>query len=149
MKNDKFKNCPVCGAENSVKERINFKDIITPEGYTAIETGPLNGLFCDKCGEGFLDRESEKLFDKQIAEGKARQDSERLVISEITDVDFVVKKIKVSRQRIHKMMEEGKLPYVFIGERRYPIKNQAIFDTLSKNVRTHALMKSKKAAHKR
>lgn len=149
MKSDNFKNCPVCGAENSVKERLNFKDIITPEGYTAIEIGPLNGHFCNKCGEGFLDKESEKLFDKQIAEGKARQDSERLVISEITDVDFVVKRIKVSRQRIHKMMEEGKLPYVFIGDRRYPIKNPEIFETLSKNVRTHALMKSKKAAHKR
>jgi hypothetical protein len=36
MKCDKFKDCPVCGAENSVKERIKFKDIITPDGYTAI-----------------------------------------------------------------------------------------------------------------
>lgn len=149
MKSDKLKDCSVCGAENSIKERINFNDIVKPDGYTAIETGPLSGHFCSKCREGFLDRESEKLFDKQIAEGKARQDSKRLVISEITDVDSVVKKIKVSRQRIHKMMEEGKLPYVFIGDRRYPINNQAIFDSLKKSVRTHLLMKSKKSVHKR
>lgn len=71
-----------------------------------------------------------------------------MVISEITDVDFVVKKIKVSHQRIHKMMEEVKFHYVFIGDRRYPIKNPAIFETLSKNVRTHVLLKNKKMVQK-
>jgi len=149
MKTEKYKNCPICGAENSMKERKNFNDTITPEGYDPIEIGPLTGHFCNKCGEGLLVRESEKLFDKQIGEGKARQDSKRLVISEITDVDSVVKSIKVSRQRIHKMMEEGNLPYVFIGERRYPVKNQEIFDTLSKSVKTHAILKSRKTIHKR
>jgi len=137
MKPENVKDCPVCGAKDSMKVRINFTDTVTPEGYTSIKTGPLNGRFCKKCGEGFLNRDSEKLFDKQIAEGKARQDSNRLVISQITDVDSVVKIIKVSRQRIHKMMEEGKLPFVFIGERRYPVKNKEIFDALSKSVKTH------------
>ncbi|MFA5519238.1 MAG: type II toxin-antitoxin system MqsA family antitoxin [Spirochaetota bacterium] len=144
MKFDKHKNCPICGTENSINERKNFTDIITPEGYSDIKIGPLSGHFCSQCGEGFLDRESEKLFDKQIAEEKAKQDSKRLTASEITDVDFVVKKINVSRQRVHKMMEEGKLPYVFIGERRYPVKNQKIFDELRKKVRTQALLKNKK-----
>lgn len=149
MKSDNHKNCPICGAENSITESKNFTDIVTPEGYTAIKTGPLNGHFCSKCGEGFLDRESEKLFDKQIAEEKARQDSRRVTASEITDVDSVVKKINVSRQRVHKMMEEGKLPYVFIGGRRYPVKNQKIFDELIKKVRTQALLKNKKAVKKK
>lgn len=149
MKDNQYKDCPVCGAKNSMKERLNFRESVTPAGYKTIVTGPLNGLFCKKCGEGFLTRESEKLFDKQVAEGKARQDSERLVISDITDVDFAVKKIHVSRQRIHKMMEEGKLPYVFIGDRKYPIKNQDIFETLRKSVRTHSLQKSRKTTRKR
>lgn len=149
MNTGKYKNCPICGAQNCMKERKNFKDTVTPDGYAPIEIGPLTGHFCSKCGEGLLVRESEKLFDKQIGEGKARQDSKRLVISEITDVDDVVKSIKVSRQRIHKMMEEGKLPYVFIGERRYPVKNQEIFDALSKSVKTHAVRKIKKTMRKR
>lgn len=58
-------------------------------------------------------------------------------------MDYVVKKIQVSRQRVHKMMEEGKLPYVFIGERRYPIKNQEVFNKLKKTVKTHARAKNK------
>jgi len=127
-----------------MKERKNFTDIVTPEGYDPIEIGPLSGHFCDKCGNGFLNRQSEKLLDKQVAEGKARQDSGRLAISEITDVDTVAKAIRVSRQRVHKMMEEGKLPYVFIGERRYPIKNQQIFDSLSKNLKKRSPDESKK-----
>jgi len=144
MINQIFKYCHTCGAENSMKERKNFTDIVTPEGYDPIEIGPLSGHFCDKCGNGFLNRQSEKLLDKQVAEGKARQDSGRLAISEITDVDTVAKAIRVSRQRVHKMMEEGKLPYVFIGERRYPIKNQQIFDSLSKNLKKRSPDESKK-----
>ena len=149
MKTKDEMNCPVCGAKNSVKKRNHFKDIVTPDGYSSIEVGPLNGLFCNVCGEGFLDKESEKVFDKQVAEGKARQDSKRLVAADIIDVEFAVKHIKVSRRRIHKMMEEGKLPYVFIGDRRYPIKNISIFNALSKTIRTHSGQKPKKVMNKR
>ena len=144
MRTKKGKDCPICGEKDCIEVRSKFKDSVTPKGYTAIEVGPLSGNFCKKCGEGLLNKESERLLDKQVAEGKAIQDSKRLVAADIIDIDSVVKRIKVSRQRIHKMMEEGKLPYVFIGTRRYPIKNPSIFETLRKKVRTHALQKIKK-----
>lgn len=44
-------------------------------------------------------------------------------------------------QNRYPLMEEGGLPYVFIGERRYPVKSQKIFDEPGKKVRTQALLK--------
>jgi len=62
--------CMLCGEANTLEERKDFYDkmLINEKEITV---GPFNGIFCNSCTKGFLTEESEKLFDKQVAEAQA------------------------------------------------------------------------------
>ncbi|MDO8520277.1 MAG: hypothetical protein Q7T11_08980, partial [Deltaproteobacteria bacterium] len=57
-----------------------------------------------------------------VGEHKAKTDSQRIVASELMDVAEAKEILGVSRQRFHQMMDEGKVPYVFINHLRLPIR---------------------------
>lgn len=60
--------------------------------------------------------------DHLMGEHKAKTDSQRTVAADLIDVSKARKILKVSRQRFHQMMSEGRIPYVFISDLRIPIR---------------------------
>jgi galactose-1-phosphate uridylyltransferase len=128
MREKKLKDCPLCGATNSMKLKNNIFMKLKTNDYDEIEVGPLSGQFCEECGDGFYDAKSNRLRAKQISEGQAKQDSHRLKISDITDIEHITKITKLSKQRICQMMDEGKIPYVIIGSHsRFPVMRDTNF----------------------
>jgi YgiT-type zinc finger domain-containing protein len=122
MKEKIWKDCPVCGAKGTMKRKSKIFNKVTPLDYQQITVGPLSGQFCSACNEGFLDRKSIALYESQIADGKALQDSQTTHVSDVIDAGYVAKIAHVSRQRVNKMMAEGKLPFVYVAKTRYPIR---------------------------
>jgi hypothetical protein len=59
-----------CGSKDTIENRNDFQDkmLINEKEITV---GPFNGLFCNSCTKGFLDEESEALFDKQVREAQS------------------------------------------------------------------------------
>lgn len=121
MKEKKWVDCPCCGAKDSMKFK-KFYDTVQPKNYPKIEIGPLEGYFCALCDDGFLTFASEKLFDSQTKEAMARYDAKRTPASKLLPVPDVVEILKKSRQWIHKLMDMGKLEYVYVGSMRFPKK---------------------------
>ncbi len=122
MKEKKWVDCPSCGSKGSMLYRKNISETYCNPGYHPITVTGLDGHFCRVCDEGIFSIKSNKKIASSIAEGKALQDSDKIVASSITDVDSVAKTLSVSRQRVHQMMDEGKLSYVYVGKNRFPIK---------------------------
>ena len=128
MKEKKWIDCPVCGAQGTMKFKTLAKESITPLGYKSIKIGPLSGQFCSKCGDGFYDKASLRLRESQIAEGKALQDAERVKASDLVSIEYIAEKAFITKQRVSKMMDEGKLPYVIICDKiRMPIRQKDSF----------------------
>ena len=129
MREKKWIDCPVCGSKGTMKHKAKIMEPVKPLGYEAVTIGPLDGQFCTACGEGFYSRSALKHRAKQLAEAKAIQDSKKVPASNITDIDSLVKIMKVSRQRVHRMMDEGKIPYVYLGSGslRLPIRQSDDF----------------------
>ena len=122
MKEKKWKDCPMCGSKGSMKHKTGLTETYKLKGYAPIEIGLLDGYFCDVCSEGFYSIKSEKLINSGLADKKAQQDSQRIFASELLEVDATSKILSVSRQRIHQMMKEGKIEYVYLGRLRFPLK---------------------------
>jgi len=122
MKEKIWIDCPSCGSKGSMKPKKNLSETYSPEGYTSIIIKNLDGQFCNICGDGFYSLKSEKIIKATMAEEKARQDSGRTVASELIEIDTMASLLSVSRQRVHQMMDEGKIRYVFVGKLRFPVK---------------------------
>lgn len=136
MKEKKWTDCPSCGSKGTMKSKKGIYETYNLKGYAPIKVGPLEGQFCSVCGDGFYSIKSERILNSQIAESKAKQDSKRTVASDLLDVDTIAKKLGISRQRIHQMMSEGKLQYVYVGSLRFPLKrNEARFKSIKKSLR--------------
>jgi YgiT-type zinc finger domain-containing protein len=123
VKIKKWKDCPSCGAKNSMKNKTNISETYTSSGYKPITIHSLDGYFCSVCSEGFFSLKSEKIINSRLADEKAKQDSDKIVASELIEIDAVAKKLSVSRQRIHQMMNEGKIKYVYVGKLKFPLKS--------------------------
>ena len=123
MKQKEWKDCPVCGKKGSMKLKKRLFDVVELKGYEPIRVGPLEAFICNNCGDGFNTIKSSRMRKAQIAEGRARQDSERTVVTDVIDINTLAGKLSVSRQRIRQMMEEGKIPYVFVSGIKYPVKS--------------------------
>jgi hypothetical protein len=123
MKEKKWVDCPCCGSKGTMKIKSGIHETYRLQGYKPIRIGPLEGSFCSICREGFYTLKSEKFIHSRVAEEKAKQDSDRIVASEILEIEDVVKKLHVTRQRVHQMMKEGKLKYVYVGKTRMPLKD--------------------------
>jgi hypothetical protein len=136
MKEKNWINCPSCGSRGTMKPKQGIYETYNIKGYAPIKVGPLDGQFCLVCGDGFYSIKSGRTVNSQIAESKAKQDSDRTVASELLDVNTIAKKLGISRQRIHQMMSEGKLQYVYVGSLRFPLKrNEARLKKIKKSLR--------------
>jgi YgiT-type zinc finger domain-containing protein len=123
MKIKKWKDCPSCGAKNTMKLKNSISETYRLNGYKPITINSLEGYFCSECGEGFYSLRAEKIINSKLAEEKAIQDSDKVVASELMEIDTIAKKLSVSRQRIHQMMNEGKIKYVYVGKLKFPLKS--------------------------
>ncbi len=126
MKEKIWIDCPSCGSKGSMKPKKNLSETYSPEGYTAITIKNLEGQFCNICGDGFYSLKSEKIIKATMAEEKARQDSGRTVASELIEIETMASLLSISRQRVHQMMDEGKIRYVFVGKLRFPVKETTL-----------------------
>jgi YgiT-type zinc finger domain-containing protein len=140
MREKKWVDCPSCGTKGSMKFKKNISQTYRNPGYEPITVTHLDGYFCAVCDEGLFTIKSSKKIMSQLADEKARQDSKRIVASSILDVDSVAKTLSVSRQRVHQMMDEGKLSYVYVGKNRFPLKSDDSSFRLLKR-RAHARRK--------
>jgi len=123
MKLKKWKDCPSCGAKGSMKYKKNITETFNIEGYEPFIIVSLDGYFCSVCSEGFYSNKSEKIINSNLADEKAKQDSQKIVASELIEIDTLARKLSVSRQRIHQMMDEGKIRYVYVGKLKFPVKS--------------------------
>ena len=146
MREKEWVDCPVCGSDGTMAFKENIVKMIKPKGYDAVEVGPLSGYFCKKCGDGFYTRESMRKIDQQIAEGIAKQQSSKVTVDKLGDITLISKKLNVSRQRVHKMMDEGKIPYVYVRETKWPIEQPESFYEL---LLTKLRKKNKSHLHKK
>ena len=109
-----------------MKSKKNLSETYLPQGYTAITIKNLDCQFCNICGDGFYSLKSEKIIKATMAEEKARQDSGRTVASELIEIETMASLLSISRQRVHQMMDEGKIRYVFVGKLRFPVKETTL-----------------------
>ncbi len=146
MKSSQWKDCPVCGAKNKMILKKGISQLLQPAGYKKFTISGLEGYLCKSCGEIILTDESNKKMDSMVAAELASQDSQRVVASELAEVDEVAKSLSISRQRVHQMMIEGKIRYVFIGTKRYPIRSS--ISSVKIRRRLKPVAKSKSSAGK-
>ncbi|TGM14201.1 YgiT-type zinc finger protein [Leptospira selangorensis] len=126
MKDKKWIDCPVCGETNSMVFKTDVSEIFNIKDYGNLKITNLEGYYCKNCKDGILTRKSQNHINATIAEFKAKKDAEVTVAADLISVDEMAKKLKLSRQSIHKMMNIGKIRYVFVGDIRLPLKNQKV-----------------------
>ena len=142
MKEKKWVDCPSCGSKGTMKRREGVAKTFRHADYAPIRIRGLDGYFCASCGDGIYSPRSTARINSVLAEEMAKRDSSRVPASDLLEVDQVVRRLAVSRQRVHKMMDEGKLHYVYVGALRFPtVRND--FSLLKKRI--HATRKQKKA----
>jgi hypothetical protein len=126
MKDKKWIDCPSCGEVNSMVFKSDVSENYFVKGYGTIKINNLEGYFCKSCKDGIFTRKSQNHINSAIAEFKAKKDAEVTVAADLISVDEMAKKLKLTRQSIHKMMNIGKIRYVFVGDIRLPLKNQKL-----------------------
>jgi len=122
MREKKWIDCPACGAKKSMRGQKDMDERFHPKGYPRLDIHGLDGQFCDACGEGFWSLRSGRLIARLLAEHMARHDATRVVAAELASVQEAARALQVTVQGVHKMMEEGRLRYVFAGDSRLPIR---------------------------
>ncbi len=122
MREKKWIDCPVCGTKGSMRYSKGLMERFNPPGYEPIEVSGLDGSFCQECGDGFWSLKSKAAIAKELADSMAKQDSKRIVASEMLSVKEAAKLMRVTPQGIHKMMDEGRIHYVYAAGLRFPIR---------------------------
>lgn len=126
MREKHWKNCPACGAKDSMRRKTLARERFQPRGYPVLEIKDLDGQFCQECGEGFLSLASERRVTREMAAHMAHHDQSRIVAAELASVREAAELLKVTPQGIHKMMDEGRLNYVVAGGIRLPIRKAVL-----------------------
>jgi len=122
MKEKVWYDCPACGSKGTMSKKKNLAERFLPSGYPPVDVDGLDGKFCEVCGEGFWSLKSERRIAAQLAEHMAEHDSGRVVAAELASVNGAAKRLRMTVQGVHKMMETGRLRYVMAGGRRLPIR---------------------------
>ena len=122
MREKKWKDCPACGAKDSMHHKSGITEKINLAGYSPLEINGLEGQFCTVCGEGFWSVKSEKKISHLLALHRAESDSKTVVAAELASVKEAAATLHLSAQGIHKMMNEGRLRYVLAGGLKLPIR---------------------------
>ena len=126
MKEKNWVDCPLCGSKNSMVFKSNLSETYNVKDYGSIKITGLSGQFCKVCKDGFYNIKSRNQINALVAEFKARKDANSVVAADLVSVDQMAKKLKKTRQSIHKMMNNGKIKYVFVGDIRLPLKHQEL-----------------------
>jgi excisionase family DNA binding protein len=105
-----------------MKHKAGMTERFRPREYKPIQVVDLDGCFCEACGEGFWSARSERKISATLSIRMAEQDSRRVVAAEVISVQDAAKILGVTEQGAHKMMKEGRLRYVIVAGRRYPIR---------------------------
>jgi YgiT-type zinc finger domain-containing protein len=126
MKDKKWIDCPSCGEKNSMIFKSDHTETYSVKSYGNIKIPNLEGFFCKSCKDGIFTKKSQNIINAAVAELKAKKDADVTVASDLISVDEMAKKLKLTRQSIHKMMNIGKIRYVFVGDIRLPLKNQKL-----------------------
>jgi excisionase family DNA binding protein len=105
-----------------MKRQVSIRQRFHPKGYAPVEVDELDGQFCQTCGDGFWSLKSEKAISRTLGEHMAKEDAGRLVARELASVQEVAEVLQVSRQAVHKMMNEGRLRYVQTPSLRLPVR---------------------------
>lgn len=131
MKQKKWKHCPVCGAKNSMKKKKALQQTIRLKGYPPLTVKNLEGFECSRCREAIVTIHACRRVDRLVAKLRAKVDSTKVVAAELMEVSKAKKVLHVSRQRVHQMMSDGKIPYVYIGSTRFPIRASLTLGSIS------------------
>jgi hypothetical protein len=115
-------DCPACGAKGGMRRQKDLTERFNPKGYPPVDVHGLDGQFCDACGDGFWSLKSERLIARRLAEHMARHDATRVVAAELASVKEAAQALQMTVQGVHRMMDEGRLRYVFAGGSRLPIR---------------------------
>lgn len=126
MKDKKWVNCPSCGSSNSMQFKKNVFETYQYKNEPKITIGPLSGYFCKKCNDGIFNQKSSKLIKTKLTEHRARCDAKTTPASALMLVKEASQILKVTRQAVYKMMKEGKIESVFIGDLRLPKRKSVI-----------------------
>ena len=126
MKDKNWVDCPLCGSKNSMVFKSNLSENYQIKNYGSVKITGLEGQFCKVCKDGFYNIKSQNHINAAVAEFKARKDANSIVAAELVSVDEMARRLKLTRQSIHKMMNTGKIRYVFVGDIRLPLKNQEL-----------------------
>lgn len=126
MKQKKWKHCPVCGFKDSMQLKKNLKETFTQENYPPITIKGIRGYQCKKCKESILTIKESKRIDRLLGRQRALVDSKRVVAADLTDVSTATEILGISRQRVHQLMDEGSISYVYVENTRLPIKDELI-----------------------
>lgn len=122
MREKKWTVCPVCGARDSMKKKGAQSIRRVARGYSPVEIEDLDGHFCEQCGDGFWSLKSERKITRVLAKHMAEEDASRVVAGELASVPEAAEILQVSRQAVHKMMNEGRIRYVQTPSLRLPIR---------------------------
>lgn len=123
MRQKKWKNCPACGATNSMHFKKNEWHVFHSKKYPSIKIGPLSWYVCQKCREGIYTIQSINSIESRLKEHQARHDADTTPVGEVMPVSEASRKLHITRQAVQNLMKAGKLEYVFLGRMRLPKKN--------------------------
>ena len=124
MRDRKWTDCPACGMSSSMRAERDMREKFLPPGYPPVVIDSLDGQFCETCGEGFWSLRSERRIARRLAEHRAQYDATRVVAAELVSVQEAAASLQVSVQAVHKMMEEGRLRFVYAAGRKFPIRKE-------------------------
>ena len=122
MREKKWIDCPVCGSKGSMRKKRGIRELAELKGYPSVEIDGLSGQFCEICGDGFWSLRSERKIARELTEHMAQHDATRVVAADLSSVQEAAKALHVTPQGVHKMMDDGRLRYVYAGGFRLPIR---------------------------
>lgn len=126
MRERKWVDCPSCGAKGDMRACSELSERLQPKGYPSLEVQGLSGQFCEVCGEGFWSLKSERKIAQEVAEHMARHDAKRVVAAEMASVQEAAEALSITVQGVHKMMQEGRLRFVYAAGRRFPLREDLV-----------------------
>ena len=123
-KDKKWVDCPSCGSIGTMKFSNKKTFEVKHKELGDVKLNKLSGYFCKKCDDGFFTIKSENTIEAHLAELQARKDADKVKASDLILVEDLARKWKKTKQYIHKLMNEGKIHYVYIGKLRFPRKEE-------------------------
>jgi predicted DNA-binding protein YlxM (UPF0122 family) len=117
----KHEDCASCFSEKSAVYKTDIKEEIRIKGFKKF-TIQVSGWICKECKEVYYGPKESGIYDKLVAEEKAKQLAEKVHPSDLCSVKEVAKTLNVTRQMVDKILRRGAIDYVVLGDQRFPLK---------------------------